>query len=110
VNWLMAVLLVAALGGAAPPRTHTVEIRGMEFHPAELTVAPGDTVVWINHDFVAHDITEEHKAWNSSPLAAGASWKRAGGTAAAAACSWSMATVTFSTISAGVSLAACAVR
>ena len=35
-----------------PARMHTIEIRGMEFHPAELTVALGDTVVWINRDVV----------------------------------------------------------
>jgi len=71
VNWLMAVLLVAALGGAAPPRTHTVEIRGMEFHPAELTVAPGDTVVWINRDIVPHTATA--KGWGTDVLTQGQS-------------------------------------
>jgi plastocyanin len=39
------------------PKTHTVEIRGMEFHPAVLTVALGDTVVWINRDIVPHTAT-----------------------------------------------------
>ena len=29
-------------------------------------VQKGDTVVWINHDIVAHDVTEETgKAWTS---------------------------------------------
>ena len=50
--WL---LLLLALGNA--PTTHTVEIRGMEFHPAELTVAVGDTVIWINRDIVPHTAT-----------------------------------------------------
>lgn len=49
------ILLFA--GATAPPRTHTVEIRGMEFHPAVLTVAVGDTVVWINRDMVPHTAT-----------------------------------------------------
>ena len=57
------------------PRLYVIEIKQMQFQPALLKIHPGDTVVWINHDFVAHDITEEHKAWNSLPLAAGASWK-----------------------------------
>jgi plastocyanin len=47
----------------------------MQFHPAELLVQKGDTVVWINHDIVAHDVTEQaHKLWTSGPLAPGESW------------------------------------
>ena len=48
--WLLLALL-------APPKTHAVEIRGMEFHPAVLTVAVGDTVVWVNRDIVPHTAT-----------------------------------------------------
>ena len=70
MSWLIAVLMVAVLGGAAP-RTHTVEIRGMEFHPAELTVAPGDTIVWINQDIVPHTATA--KAWGTDVLSQGQS-------------------------------------
>jgi plastocyanin len=53
IVWLL--LLLAGVG--ASPKTHTVEIRGMEFHPAVLTVAVGDTVVWINRDIVPHTAT-----------------------------------------------------
>lgn len=70
MSWVIAVLMVAALGGT-PLRTHTVEIRGMEFHPAELTVAPGDTVVWINRDIVPHTATA--KAWGTDVLSQGQS-------------------------------------
>jgi plastocyanin len=39
-------------------------------------VHPGDTVVWVNHDMVAHDITEQkNKAWTSSLLQPGQTWK-----------------------------------
>jgi plastocyanin len=68
VSWLIAVLLVAVLGGTTP-RTHTVEIRGMEFHPAELSVAAGDTVVWINRDIVPHTATA--KGWGTDVLTQG---------------------------------------
>jgi plastocyanin len=48
----------------------------MQFQPKELTVQKGDTIVWINRDIVAHDVTEESgKAWHSSPLATGNSWQ-----------------------------------
>jgi Plastocyanin len=57
------------------PKVYTVEIKQMQFQPAELTVAKGDTVVFINHDIVTHDVTEEpNKAWTSAPLANGSSW------------------------------------
>jgi len=47
----------------------------MEFHPAELIVQSGDTVVWVNRDIVAHDVTEEStKAWTSSAITTGQSW------------------------------------
>lgn len=56
-------------------KIYTVEIREMKFQPAELVVQKGDTVVWVNKDIVAHDVTEEPgKAWTSSTLATGQSW------------------------------------
>ena len=57
------------------PKVHTVEIKQMKFQPAELIVQKGDTVVWINNDIVAHDVTEEpNKAWSSSVMPVGESW------------------------------------
>ena len=57
------------------PKVHTVEIKQMKFQPAELMVQKGDTVVWINNDIVAHDVTEEPgKAWTSSVMPVGESW------------------------------------
>jgi plastocyanin len=48
----------------------------MKFVPADITVHKGDTVIWINKDMVAHDVTEETaKAWTSSPISFGGSWK-----------------------------------
>ena len=58
-----------------PPKAYTVEIKEMRFDPAELTVRRGDTVIFVNHDLVSHDVTEEvNKAWSSSPLPVGKSW------------------------------------
>lgn len=57
------------------PKVHIVEIKQMKFQPAELIVQKGDTVVWINNDIVAHDVTEEpSKAWTSSLMPVGKSW------------------------------------
>jgi len=58
------------------PEFYTIEISGMKFNPAEISLHKGDTVVWKNNDMVAHCVTEEiTKAWTSSKIPAGASWK-----------------------------------
>src|SRR5678816_2490460 len=56
-------------------KVYNIEIKQMQFQPAFLTLQKGDTVVWVNHDIVAHDVTEEKsKLWTSGPLAPGKSW------------------------------------
>lgn len=57
------------------PEVHTVEIRQMQFVPAELKVKKGDEVVFVNRDMMAHDVTEQAaKKWNSSMLQNGEYW------------------------------------
>ena len=49
----------------------------MQFQPAVLTIKKGDTVTWINKDFVDHDVTEEKlRAWKSPILKAGKKFSR----------------------------------
>ena len=46
----------------------------MAFHPAVLTVAPGDTVVWVNHDVVPHTATSARRGpsqWDTGHLRQG---------------------------------------
>ncbi|MGZ3837220.1 MAG: plastocyanin/azurin family copper-binding protein [Flavisolibacter sp.] len=57
-------------------KAYTVEIRQMQFQPAELHVQKGDTVIFRNEDMVAHDVTEAFtKSWTSGILPAGKSWR-----------------------------------
>jgi len=57
------------------PEMHAIEMSQMKFNPAELRVKKGDKILFVNHDMVAHDVTEESKkAWNSSPMADGQTW------------------------------------
>lgn len=63
--------------GAKPTKSkiYTVEIKQMKFIPDRIVVREGDKIVWINKDFVDHDITEEHgKAWSSPKLPPNTSW------------------------------------
>ena len=76
----LAAIGVLALAGAAVasrpadpvPQRHIVEIRGMAFHPEELEVRRGDTVVWINRDIVPHTATATQKSgWDTGTLLQG---------------------------------------
>ena len=58
------------------PSLYVVQIEQMKFFPDDITVHKGDTIMWINNDMVAHDVTEiKRNAWTSSLLAPGKSWK-----------------------------------
>jgi plastocyanin len=49
-----------------------VEIQGMSFHPESLSVASGDTVVWINRDIFPHTATAQGSSpWDSGELEQG---------------------------------------
>jgi len=60
----------------SPPVLYIVQIEQMKFFPENISVHRGDTIMWMNNDMVAHDITEEKsKAWSSSLLQPGKYWK-----------------------------------
>ena len=57
--------------------SHVVAINQMKFDPSEIKIHKGDTIIWVNNDMVTHCITDEKdKAWTSSQLLSGASWKK----------------------------------
>ena len=71
-------LLLGIIGPsvAAPKaKTHTVTIEEMRFQPTVLDVAPGDTVVWINKDLVAHTATSQVGGFDSKVIVASDSWR-----------------------------------
>jgi plastocyanin len=76
----LCALAVVAAGARAEavarkPVTHTVTIESARFSPAELTVHPGDTVVWVNKDILAHTATSQKGAFDSKTIQPGASWR-----------------------------------
>jgi len=72
---LFAAVVSAAACSHPAPGAHTVEIRNFAFAPAEVTVEPGDTVVWTNGDFVPHTATGRNNRWDSSAISANGSWR-----------------------------------
>ena len=78
-RYLLLGLVIAGCTSEPPKKIihkkYAIEIRQMKFQPAELFVHAGDTVVFINHDLVMHDITEEtSKSWTSGALPVDSAW------------------------------------
>lgn len=72
------VLAAAVLAAASVPSgaqtvaaSHpsvTVAIENFTFSPSEITVAPGTTVTWVNHDDIPHLVVDTHAAFRSRAL------------------------------------------
>lgn len=64
----LSIFLIAALVSAtAAGQTSLaadivrVEITGLAFSPGVVVVRPGDTIEWVNHDFIDHTATAEER-------------------------------------------------
>ena len=79
-------ILIAALGlmvcdtgvdaaATTKPKTHTVTIEAMRYQPERLTVASGDTIVWVNKDVVPHTATSKAGGFDSETILADQSWR-----------------------------------
>ena len=77
IGVLLCTVAAATRGAEAPPapKTHTVTIDATRFEPAALTVAPGDTVVWVNADLFPHTATSPLGVFDSKEIKPGTSWK-----------------------------------
>ena len=60
-----ALVLSTALSAAEPV---TIDIAKFAFGPKEITVAPGTTVVWINHDETPHTVSASDHSFVSKAL------------------------------------------
>ncbi len=78
---IMGMLVVGAFDrevfaqATSLPQRHVVQILGFEFQPPQITVVPGDTVVWVNRDFVPHFISVGEGKWQSDVLEESQSWE-----------------------------------
>jgi len=53
---------------------HAISIRGMQFDPANVRAAIGDTVRWTNHDLVPHTVSAGNGTFDSGSVAPDSSW------------------------------------
>jgi plastocyanin len=64
---LALAALALALAAGAQAATHNVAIRDFEFSPQNLTILPGDTVVWTNLGPSGHDVSFEAGFGSGAP-------------------------------------------
>jgi plastocyanin len=62
------LVMISLAGRASAAGMVTVSIDNFAFAPAELSVAPGTTVVWTNHDDIPHTATSTGGAFKSHAL------------------------------------------
>lgn len=56
-----AFAAISSFAADAAPGTATIDITKFMFTPMELTVAPGTTVRWVNHDQTPHTVSSQDK-------------------------------------------------
>jgi plastocyanin len=71
--FLLALLLAPAAHAAGA--AHTVTIEGMKFTPERLEVKAGDSITWVNKDFLPHSVTAKAAHLESGDLAPNRRWK-----------------------------------
>ena len=59
---------------SASKKVHTVTIEGLQYHPRVIVVRRGETVTWINKDFVPHTVTATGGSFDSHGIAPQGSW------------------------------------
>ncbi len=70
-----AITLTAAifLASAAWAETISVNIKSFKYREAEITIAVGDTIVWLNQDGARHTATARDGSFNTGTLKKGVS-------------------------------------
>lgn len=74
---MRTVLALALLAFAMPAfaANHAVQIKGMKFNPAKISVSVGDTVTFTNADPMTHTATANDGSFDTGQLATGKSAK-----------------------------------
>jgi plastocyanin len=67
-------MTTSAAAGVDKPASHTVTIQGTRFKTADLTVAAGDSIVWVNKDPYPHTATSATGDFDSGAIAPHKSW------------------------------------
>lgn len=60
----MLLAAAAPIGNIASAETVRIDVKSLAFTPAEVTARVGDTIEWVNDDFVAHTATARNGEWD----------------------------------------------
>ena len=61
---LLGALILVVTTGVARADTIQVKMEKLGFVPADITAHVGDTIEWVNSDFVAHTATARDGSWD----------------------------------------------
>jgi plastocyanin len=61
---MLAGLAIAATALPSPAATVRVTVTNLQFEPSQVSAHVGDTVEWVNADFLAHSATGRKKEWD----------------------------------------------
>jgi plastocyanin len=61
---VLLLLQIACARAGAAGEIVQVKINDLAFSPTEITIKPGDTVEWVNADFVDHTATATGGSWD----------------------------------------------
>jgi plastocyanin len=61
---LFGALILVVTTGVARADTIQVKMEKLAFVPAQITAHVGDTIEWVNSDFVAHTATARDGSWD----------------------------------------------
>ena len=61
---IVGALILVVTTGAARADIIQVKMEKLGFLPAEVTAHVGDTIEWVNSDFVAHTATARNGSWD----------------------------------------------
>jgi plastocyanin len=65
--WTAALSCALLTASAAQAATHEVQVISFRYEPAELTIQPGDTVIWRNGGG-SHNVVADDESFDSGPL------------------------------------------
>jgi len=71
---LLLLLLPLFVGAKGKPTTVHVNIKGMKYDPASVTIKAGDTVTWTNADQRDHSVAAADGSFSSGNIGPGATY------------------------------------
>jgi plastocyanin len=61
---IIGALVLAIVAGSADAEVIQIRVEKLAFSPAQVTARVGDTIEWVNADFIAHTATARNGAWD----------------------------------------------